>query len=126
MIVSSKGGEAPVTVASANKLGDHPIISRFMSGLFNLKPTSLAKIYRNMEPTNCIEHLKTYPPVTQMSLKQMTMKLTILMALSAEHTQTLHLLSLDQWLSTFFAPGHTWSILIETATHIPMWVCVTP
>ena len=34
--------------------------------------------------------------------------------------------TLAQWFSTFFAPGPTWSILIETATHLPRATHLSP
>lgn len=79
-----------------------------MLGLFNLKP-ALPRYAETWNPQIVLEHLKTYPPVTRMSLKQMTMKLTILMALlSAQRTQTLHLLSLDNMSN--FQDSHVFKI----------------
>ena len=34
--------------------------------------------------------------------------------------------TIKQWFSTFFAPGPTWSILIETATHLPRATHLSP
>ena len=35
-------------------------------------------------------------------------------------------ITVAQWFSTFFAPGPTWVILIETATHLPRATHLSP
>ncbi len=66
-----------------------------MTGLFNLKPV-FSRYTATWDPNVVLEHLKGYPPATKISLKQLTLKLTMLIALiSARRTQTIHLLSND-------------------------------
>ena len=44
----------------------------------------------------------------------------------SEKTPGVSYVALSQWFSTFFAPGPTWSILIETATHLPRATHLSP
>ena len=77
------------------KLGSHPIVSRFMAGLFNIKP-ALPRYETTWDPQQVLAYLKDFPDVHDITLKLLTQKLVIIMALvSAQRTQTLQLLSLD-------------------------------
>ena len=77
------------------KVGEHPIVSRFMSGAFNRKPT-FPRYVETWNPQIVLNHLKGYPDIKEMSLKQLTWKLTMILALvTAQRTQTLKLLSID-------------------------------
>ena len=78
------------------KVGDHPLVSRFMTGLFNQKP-ALPRYSETWDPQIVLNHLKTFPAIDDMSLKQLTLKLVMLMALlSAQRVQTLQSLSLEE------------------------------
>ena len=78
------------------KGGDHPLVSRFMTGLFNQKP-ALPRYSETWDPQIVLNHLKTFPSIDDMSLKQLTLKLVTLMALlSAQRAQTLKSLSLEE------------------------------
>lgn len=77
------------------KVGEHPIISRFMSGAFNRKPT-FPRYVETWNPQIVLSHLKAYPDIKELSLKQLTLKLTMIMALvTAQRTQPLKLLSIN-------------------------------
>ena len=77
-------------------MGEHPLVLRFMSGLFNQKP-ALPQYTETWNPQVVLNYLKTFPAVDSMSLKQLTLKLLMLMAhLSAQRTQTLQKLSLEE------------------------------
>ena len=81
------------------KVGEHPIISRFMSGAFNRKPT-FPRYVETWNPQIVLSHLKGYPDTKEMSLKQLTLKLTMILALvTAQRTQTLKLLSINDMQS---------------------------
>ena len=81
------------------KVGEHPIISRFMSGAFNRKPT-FPRYVETWNPQIVLSHLKGYPDTKAMSLKQLTLKLTMILALvTAQRTQTLKLLSINDMQS---------------------------
>ena len=98
------------------KVGDHPLVSRFMTGLFNQKP-ALPRYTETWNPQIVLNYLKTFPTTGTLSLKQLTQKLVMLMALlSAQRTQTLQKLSLEE-MST--SPGkyifHISSLLKQTS-----------
>lgn len=77
-----------ITVVSI-KLSEHPLVSRFMSGLFNQKP-ALPRYTEAWTPQIVLNYLKNFSAVDSMPLKQLTLKLLMLMALlSAKRTQTL-------------------------------------
>ena len=62
------------------KVGEHLLVSRFMSGLFNEKPAITCNT-ETWDPQIVLNYLKTFPAVESMSLKQITLKLLMLMAL---------------------------------------------
>jgi len=77
------------------KLGSHPLVSRFMSGLFNIKP-ALPRYISTWDPQQVLLHLKNFPNTKELSLKLLTHKLVMIMIpITAQRTQTLQLLSLD-------------------------------
>ena len=77
------------------KAGEHPLVSRFMTGIFNRKPC-FPRYVETWDPQIVLDYLRSYPDVKDMTLKQLTLKLTMLMALvSAQRTQTLKMLSTD-------------------------------
>ena len=81
-------------------LGDHPLIKRFMTGIFNRKP-SLPRYTETWDPHVVLDYFKTLPENDQLHIKPLTMKLTVLIALiSAQRLQTLQSLSLDGMSST--------------------------
>ena len=47
------------------KVGEHPLVSRFMSGLFNKKP-ALPRYTETCDPLIELNYLKTFPAVDSM------------------------------------------------------------
>ena len=75
------------------KVGNHPLKSRFMAGLFN--PPAIPSYIETWDPHIVLNYLRPLPTVDSLSLKQPTVKLVMLMAfLSAQRVQTLQSLSL--------------------------------
>lgn len=76
-------------------VGNHPIITRFMKGVFQLRPPRPR--YSDIWDVNIVfQHLRKLSPAKSLSLKDLTKKLCILMALlSTQRAQSLQLLSLD-------------------------------
>ncbi|CAH3194649.1 unnamed protein product [Porites evermanni] len=67
-----------------------------MTGLFNQKQ-ALPRYSETWDPQIVLNHLKTFPAIDDMSLKQLTLKLVMVMALlSAQRVQTLQSLSLEE------------------------------
>ena len=66
-----------------------------MSGAFDRKPT-FPRYVETWNPQIALSHLKDYHDIKEMSLKQLTLKLTMILALvTAQRTQTLKLLSIN-------------------------------
>ncbi|XP_068707071.1 uncharacterized protein [Montipora foliosa] len=87
-VATARGALSSFITLDGIKVGEHPLVSRFMSGLFNQKP-ALPRYTEIWNPQIVLNYLKTFPAVDSMSLKQLALKLLMLMAhLSAQRTQT--------------------------------------
>ncbi|PFX20430.1 hypothetical protein AWC38_SpisGene15119 [Stylophora pistillata] len=81
-------------------LGDHPLVKRFMAGIFNRKP-ALPRYVETWNPHIVLDYFKSLPENESLELKQLTMKLTVLLTLiSVQRFQTLKALSLDGMSNT--------------------------
>ena len=75
--------------------GSHPLIKRFMSGVFNIRP-SLPRYSYTWDVNIVLRYIKSLGPNNEMSLKQLTIKLVTLVALlSGQRCQTISMLDLD-------------------------------
>ena len=69
--------------------GNHPLVTRFPKGIFELKP-SLPRYNRIWDVSVVLGHLKTLEPVYALDLKALTLKLTMLLCLlTGQRCQTL-------------------------------------
>ena len=76
-------------------VGSHPLVTRFMTGVFNLRP-SQPKYLQTWDVNVVLHYLKTLSPVEDLSLKLLTYKLVMLVALTqASRTQSISFLSLQ-------------------------------
>lgn len=76
------------------RAGNHPLVNRLMRGIFNLKP-SRPRYQDTWDVKPVLTKLKMMEPLETLSLKELTLKLVMLMALTqAARVQTLHLLVL--------------------------------
>ena len=84
-----------VTLPNNTSFGAHPMVCRFLKGVFELKP-SLPK-YRNIWDVNTVlTYLSSLHPPQDLTLKDLTLKTTMLLALlSGQRCQTLHSLSVS-------------------------------
>ncbi|XP_071547680.1 uncharacterized protein [Panulirus ornatus] len=74
--------------------GSHPFVTRFLKGVFNLRP-SVPRYTRTWDVQQVLQHLRAMDPLSSLSLKDLTLKLVVLMALTqAARIQTLHYLLL--------------------------------
>ena len=81
-------------------VGAHPLITRLMRGIFNKRPTR-AKYTSVWDVNQVLQHLKNTQDVKDISLKELTLKLTMLIALTqAARPQTIHLISLKNLKKT--------------------------
>jgi hypothetical protein len=75
--------------------GTHPIVIRFMKGVFNQRPSKPRYSY-TWDVDIVLNYLRKLSPVKHLSLKDLTLKLTMLMVLTnAARVQTIHLLSVN-------------------------------
>ena len=74
--------------------GSHPLVVRFMHGVYNSRP-SLARYTEIWDVRIVLDKLKAMSPSSSLSLKDLTYKLVMLVALvSAQRGQTIHLLNI--------------------------------
>lgn len=76
------------------RAGNHPLVIRFMKGVFNIRPPT-PRYTETWDVAPVLEKLRAMHPLHSLSLKDLTLKLVTLMALTqAARVQTLHLLML--------------------------------
>lgn len=76
------------------RAGNHPLVVRFMKGVFNLRPP-LPRYAATWDVQPVLRQLRSMHPLHSLSLKNLSLKLVMLMALTqAARVQTLHLLSI--------------------------------
>jgi hypothetical protein len=64
-------------------VGQHPIITQIMAGVFNKRPP-MPKYNKTWEVSTVLEHVKSLGPNESLTMKELTHKLTMLLALTAE------------------------------------------
>ncbi len=73
--------------------GNHPLVVRFMKGVFSLRPP-LPRYTETWDVQPVLQELRAMYPLHTLTLKDLTLKLVMLMALTqAARVQTLHLLT---------------------------------
>ena len=76
-------------------MGEHPIVVRFLKGIFNKRP-SLPRYSQIWDVNSVLEKLKDIYPASKLSFKQLTLKAVTLAALiTGQRVQTLHMLQLE-------------------------------
>ena len=77
------------------RAGNHPLVNRFMRGVFNLRPPT-PRYAMTWDVKFVLQKIRNMEPLHTLSLKDLSLKLVMLMALTqAARIQTLHLLLLD-------------------------------
>ena len=91
---TARSALASVIVLQGNQsFGNHPLVSRFLKGTFTTRP-ALPKYKEVWDVNTVLEHLKTLHPAESLSLKLLSLKLVMLMAiLSGQRCQTIHALT---------------------------------
>ena len=97
-VPSTRSALSAVITLDGKKLGDHPLVSRFLTGLFNRK-LALPRYVETWDPQIVLDYIVNLPNNEDLSLKLLTQKLLILMLLtSAQRTQTIKALTIDTML----------------------------
>ncbi|WAR01990.1 hypothetical protein MAR_008548 [Mya arenaria] len=79
-------------------VGSHPLVIRFLSGVYNLRPTK-PKYKETWDVSKVLCYLKTLTPARQLSLKMLSYKLVMLIALTqASRSHSISLLTLDNMM----------------------------
>ena len=75
-------------------IGSHPLVVKFMTGVYNLRPTQ--PLYKEFWDVSLVlQYLRTLTPVAELSLKELSYKLVMLIALTqASRSQSLSLITL--------------------------------
>lgn len=77
------------------KFGEHPLVCRFMKGVFELKP-ALPKYKEVSQVSTVLDYLKTTKPASQLNLKNLSQKLAMLLCFTtAQRCQTIHLIDIN-------------------------------
>ena len=81
------------------RTGNHPLVNRLLRGVFNLRPTK-PRYTETWDVKPVLQRLRSMSPLHTLSLKELTLKLVMLMTLTqATRVQTLHLLILKDIIS---------------------------
>ena len=76
-------------------IGSHPLISRFMKGIFELRPPQ-PSLFTTWSVMTVLKYLKSLSPPEGLNLKQLTLKVVMLSALvSAARCSFLHQMDLN-------------------------------
>ena len=68
-------------VVDGCRAGNHPLVNRLLRGIFNLRPP-LPRFAETWDVQPVLQHLRTMDPLNSLSLKDLTFKLVMLMALT--------------------------------------------
>ena len=103
-----------LTIEGAKTFGTHPVVSRYLKGVFlNRKPVPRYKSVWDV--SKVLRYLKTLNPNQQISLKELTLKLVMLLSLvTAQRGQSIHMLDISDTESSC-----TFSLLEHIKTSRP-------
>lgn len=93
---TARSALATVVMLPGNiKIGDHPLISRFLKGVFQMRP-ALPRYTQIWDIDVVLNYLRTLSPANKLNLKMLTYKVTmLLMLLSGQRIQTVQMLNID-------------------------------
>ena len=76
-------------------VGSHSLVKRFMKGVFEQRP-SLPRYQETWDVSLVLDLLRSWVPLNTISMKKLTLKLSMLIALTtAQRCQTLHLIKIN-------------------------------
>lgn len=85
-----------VLEASPYSVGNHPWITRYLKGIFNIKPP-VPRYQQIWDSRIVLDKLRTWGPVAKLTFKQLTLKVCIMLALlGAARTQLLKAFRVDK------------------------------
>ena len=79
-----------ITLGDGSKVGEHPLVCRCLKGIYELR-TALPKYSRIWDVNIVLNLLKTLDSASKLSLKDLSLKLTMLLCLTtAQHGQAIY------------------------------------
>ena len=98
---TARSALSPIIVPSGGgTFGSHPLVTRFLRGVFNTPP-SLPRYQEIWDISIVFTYLKSLHPPEKLTLKDLTMKTTMLVAsLSGQRCQTIHALDFNSMVLT--------------------------
>lgn len=92
---TARSALSTIITVDGMSIGSHPLVVRFLKGVFNLRPP-VPRYKEVWDVSIVLRFLKTLSPVASLSLKNLTLKLVMLLSLvTAQRGQTLHLLDIN-------------------------------
>ena len=92
IITARSALSSAITPADKMTFGEHPVVACFLKGTFELRP-SLPRYSTIWDAGMVLTYLRSFPALNDLTLKQLTLNLTMLLALvTAQRTQTLSML----------------------------------
>ena len=84
-----------ITLKDGVSFGQHPLVCRFMKGIFELRP-SLPKYSHIWDVSVVLDYIRNYHPLSELNLKQLTLN-TVMLAclLSGQRCQSISCLRID-------------------------------
>ena len=92
---SARSALSTIITVDGMSIGNHPLVVRFLKGVFNLRPP-VSRYKGVWDVSIVLRFLKTLSPASSLSLKNLSLKLVMLLSLvTAQRGQTLHLLDIN-------------------------------
>ena len=80
-----------LTITNDTPIGSHPLVTRFLKGVFNIKP-ALPRLKVTWDPRVVLDFLKHWSPAKNLSLNQLSIKVVLLCLLvSGQRGQTIYM-----------------------------------
>ena len=99
-INTARSAISTILEVNNSTFGMHPMAKRFLKGVFQQKP-SLPRYDVVWDVNQVLNRLRCYPPIECISLKELTLKVVMLLALlTGQRTQTIHCLDINHMVIT--------------------------
>ena len=106
-----------LTWSKDKAIGEHTIISKFLKGVFNLRP-SLPKSSVTWDTRNVLEFLRSWYPLKHLSLFQLSIKTVLLMLLiSGQRGQTIWVLKIKDVENKYHATAKRLEVILSGASY---------
>lgn len=112
---TARSALSSVITIDGHAVGSHPLVCRFMRSVFNQRP-ALPKYVITWDTDIMLRYLKSLGPNKRLTIQLLTHKLTmLLLLLSGQRTQTIHLFDVRNMTLTFSRVTFTIGDLLKTS-----------